>query len=335
MQIHATEKEILSGKTTDIYFHRAEEILKAENKNPEVVAEIWAKNLPDDYKWGIFTGLEEALQLFNNLDVDIWSLPEGSLFYPREPVFTIKGKYLDFASLETPLLGFLCQASGISTKAARCRIAAKGKQILSFGARRMHPSITPVIDRYAYSGGVDGVSAVLSGERLNIRPQGTMPHSVILILGDTERAAIAYDNAVSEEVPRIILVDTFSDEKVETLRVAKAIGEKLNAVRIDTPSSRRSSWAGIAREIREELNLKNYRNVGIFVSGGLDEYTITNLNPWVDGYDIGTSLSDAPTINFNLDIVEIEDDPVTKKRGGSWNEMDFRMRKMREEKDCI
>ena len=57
MQIHAKHKEILDGKTTDIYFHRTEEILKKEKENPVVKAEIWAKKFPQNYEWAIFTGL--------------------------------------------------------------------------------------------------------------------------------------------------------------------------------------------------------------------------------------------------------------------------------------
>ncbi|MEA1913540.1 MAG: nicotinate phosphoribosyltransferase [candidate division WOR-3 bacterium] len=313
MQIHATLKEILSCSTTDIYFHRAEEILKKENKNPEVVVEVWAKNFPDNYPWCLFAGLGEVIDLLKGKEVDLWALPEGSLFLEREPVMTIKGKYLEFGSLETPLLGYICQASGISTKAARCKIAAGERAILSFGARRMHPSITPVIDRYAYLGGVDGVSAILSGERLGIKSKGTIPHSVILILGDTKAAALAYDRAIPEGIPRIILVDTFRDEKVDALRVANALKERLDAVRIDTPSSRRGDLALIAQEIRGELDLRGYKDVGIFASGGIDEKEIVKLNPWVNGYGVGTSLSNAPTINFSLDIVEIQGKPVAKK----------------------
>lgn len=313
MQFHATYDEIITGKTTDIYFQRAEEILKSEKKNPEVVVEVWAKHLPENYKWAIFTGLEEALQLLSGKNIDVWAFPEGSVFYAKEPVLTVKGKYLTFASLETSLLGYLCEASGISTKAARCKVVAKDKTILSFGARRMHPCITPIIDRYAYLGGIDGVSSTLSGEKLNIIPQGTIPHSVILILDGTKKAAIAFDRSIPKEVPRIILVDTFRDEKVEALRVAKALRGKLNAVRIDTPASRRGDLSLIAREIREELDLNNFNDVGIFASGGLDEKDIAGLNPWVNGYGIGTSLSNAPTINFSLDIVEIENKPVAKK----------------------
>lgn len=313
MQFHATHKEILEGKTTDIYFHRAEEILKKQKRNPEVTAEIWAKDLPDGYKWAIFTGLHEALQLLENKNLDIWALPEGSAFLEREPILTIKGKYLDFSKMETPLLGYLCQASGISTKAARCKIAAKEKSVLSFGARRMHPSIAPVIGRYAYLGGLDGVSAILAAEKLNIEPKGTVPHAVILIMGDSVKAALAYDKAIPKGVPRIMLVDTFGDEKFESIRLAEKLKDKLDAVRVDTPSSRRGNLNLIVRETREELDYREFNDVGIFVSGGLDENNIKELNPWVEGYGVGTSLSNAPTINFSLDIVEIEGKLLTKK----------------------
>ncbi len=313
MQIHANRKEILNGKTTDIYFRRAEEILKKEKKNPNLTAEIWAKKFPQNYKWAIFTGLNEALELFANKKIDIKSLPEGSVFFENEPVLTIKGKYLDFAKFETPLLGYICQASGISTKAARCKIEAGNKTVLSFGARRMHPAITPVTDRYAYIGGIDGVSAVLSAEKLNLTAKGTIPHAVVLIMGDTLKAAIAYDKTVAKGIPRTILVDTFGDEKIEAVRLAENLKNKLNAIRVDTPSSRRGSLPSIVREIREELDNRDFKNIGIFVSGGLDEHSLKELNPYAEGYGIGTSLSNAPTINFSLDIVKIEDKLVSKK----------------------
>ena len=313
MRIDTNHKDILNGKTTDIYFQRAEEILKKEKKNPFVTAEVYARKLPSDYKWALFCGLSEMVELFKGKKIDIQALQEGSVFLEKEPVLTIQGKYLDFARFETPLLGYICQASGISTKAARCKISAEGRTVLSFGARRMHPAITPVIDRYAYMGGVDGVSAVLSAKKLNLEAQGTIPHSVILIMRDTLKAAIAYDNAIPGDIPRIILVDTFGDEKIETIRLAEKLKNKLDAVRVDTPGSRRGDLSEIVKEIRKELDNRGFKNVEIFVSGGLDEFSLPELNPQVNGYGIGTSLSNAPTINFSLDIVEIEGKLITKK----------------------
>ena len=59
--------------------------------------------------------------------------------------------------------------------------------------------------------------------------------------------------------------------------------------------------------------MRGLSDVGIFVSGGLDEYSLKELNLFSEGYGIGTSLSNAPTINFSLDIVEIEGKLVAKK----------------------
>src|SRR5436190_1151227 len=83
-----------------------------------------------------------------------------------------------FGVLETALLGLLCQASGVATVAARCKIAAEGRPVFSFGARRMHPAISPMVERSAYIGGCDGVASVKSAEVIGIQPVGTMAHAV-------------------------------------------------------------------------------------------------------------------------------------------------------------
>ena len=212
----------------------------------------------------------------------------------------------------------MCQASGVATKAARCRIAAEDRTVLSFGARRMHPALAPMIERACYVGGCDGVSTVLAAEIMGIPPTGTMPHALVLMLGDTLDAAWAFDQVVPPEVMRIVLIDTFADEKFETLRIAEAMGEKLFGVRFDTPSSRRGDLVELMREVRWELDLRGHQEVKLFASGGLDEESILELNPVCDGYGVGTSLANAPTVNFAFDIVEIEGVPVAKrgKRSG-------------------
>lgn len=315
----ATPDEILAGRTTDVYFERTLEVLEAEGADPDVVVEVRAKSLPDGWPWALLAGVEEAAALVAGRDeVALRSLPEGGLFEAGEPVLVAEGRYRAFAELETPLLGVLCQASGIATAAARCRIAAGDRSLLSFGARRMHPAITPMIERAAWLGGCDGVSALASAELLGIDPTGTMPHALVLCLGDTLRAAEAFDAAVDEDVPTIVLIDTFEDEKFEVLRIAEALGDRLDGVRFDTPSSRRGSLPAILREVRWELDLRGYGHVRFFASGGIDEAAIAELNPWCDGYGVGTSISAAPTVDFSLDIVEIDGEPIAKrgKRSG-------------------
>ncbi|RMG60027.1 MAG: nicotinate phosphoribosyltransferase, partial [Deltaproteobacteria bacterium] len=234
-----TAEEIRAGRTTDVYFVRTLEILRQRGLDRvPVKAEIYLKGLPSNYEWGIFAGVEEVASLLEGRGVRLSALPEGSLFFPGEPVAVIEGAYGEFAEMETALLGILCQASGIATKAARVKEAAGDRIVLSFGARRMHPALSVFIDRYAYIGGCDGVSVILSAEKLGIPPTGTIPHALILVMGDTVEAMRAFDEVVPPEVNRICLIDTFQDEKFEAIRVAEAFGEKLFAVRLDTPSSR-------------------------------------------------------------------------------------------------
>jgi len=170
-----------------------------------------------------------------------------------------------------------------------------------------------MLDRAAYIGGCDGVSTVLGAESLAERHSGTMPHSLALILGDTVKAAQSFDKRLPSEVPRIVLVDTFGDEKVESLRVAQALGKRLHGVRLDTPSSRRGDIRKIVEELRWELDLRGFQHVRIYVSGGLDEPQVAALEDILDGFGIGTSLSNAPVLDFAADIVEIEGKPIAKK----------------------
>ncbi len=309
----ASEKEIRSGKVTDVYFDRAVEILKAKRIDKRVKAEFVVKQFPDDYPWGVFAGLEECTEILHGMNVTVKALEEGTIFQADEPVMVIEGRYLDFCVYETPLLGLICQASGIATKAARCRLAAGDKRVVHFGARRMHPVITPMIDRSSYIGGCDGVATVKGAEFLGLPAAGTMPHSVILLFGDTVEATKAFDEVISKKVNRIALVDTFNDEKFETLRVAQALGKNLYGVRLDTPGSRRGSLLAIAKEVRWELDLHGCKGVRIFVSGGIDEESILELNEVVDAYGVGTSISSAPVLDYAMDIVEIENVPIAKR----------------------
>jgi nicotinate phosphoribosyltransferase len=260
----------------------------------------------------VFAGLDELMSLLEGREVTVQSLPEGSVFYPEEPVLTVSGRYLSFGILETAILGMLCQASGVATRAARARLAAEGRPVYSFGARRMHPAIAPMIERAAYIGGCEGVSSVKSAELIGLPPVGTMAHATILILGE-ERAFKAFDRVVDRKIPRVALVDTFSDEKVGAVMAAQVLGDRLAAVRLDTPSSRRGDMQSILREVRWELDAMGFPNAKLFVSGGLDEQKLRPLNRYADAYGIGTAVSNAPVIDFSMDIVEVNGQARAKR----------------------
>ena len=317
MFLTADPKEVLEGRITDVYFERALAILKAKGINPVVKAEFIAKELPHEWPWAVLTGTSEAVELMKHLRIKVRAMREGSVFYPYEPVMEIEGRYQDFCVYETALLGLICQASGVSTQAARMKKLAGDRLVMSFGARRMHPVLAPMIERNAYVGGCDGVAVAKSGEIIGEDPMGTMPHSLILCMGSTVEAIKAYDEVLDPKLKRVALIDTFQDEKFEVLNVAQALGDRLYAVRFDTPGSRRGNFYRILEEARWELELRGYNHVQFFVSGGIHEEDIPVLNPLVHGYGIGTAISNAPVIDFAMDIVEVDGKPLAKR--GKWS----------------
>jgi len=317
----ASEEDIKSGRTTDVYFVRTSEVLRAKGKNKvRVTAEVTAGGVQDGLGWGVLCGIEEVARLFEDVPVDVYAMPEGSIFRPtdargvRAPVIAIDGAYKDFCILETPLLGFICQESGVATRAARVRIAAGEKPVVAFGVRRMHPALAPALDRAAYIGGLDGVSSLLGAEVIGAEPMGTMPHALMIVFGDQVEAWMAFDEVMPTEVPRVALVDTYFDEKIEAVMAAEALGERLQAVRLDTPGSRRGRFADIIREVRWELDLRGHNHVQIFISGGLDAESVKLLgDAGADAFGVGTYISGAPPIDFALDIVEVEGRPAAKR----------------------
>lgn len=309
----ATWKEIKEGRVTDIYFERTKKILEAKGIDLHVRAEFIAHVLPSNWPWAVLAGVEECAEVLKDLPVDVRMMKEGSIFYTLQPTMEISGKYLDFGQYETTFLGLICQASGIATMAARCKKAAGKKEVISFGARRVHPTIVPLIERNAYIGGCDGVSAVPGAKLIGKEPVGTMPHSLILIMGDTVKATKAFDEVIEPKVRRVSLIDTFNDEKIEALNVAGELGDKLYAVRLDTPRSRRGDFLEIMKEVRWELDLRGYREVKIFLSGGINENNIERYNPIADAYGVGTAISHAPVVDFSMDIIEIDGNPLAKR----------------------
>jgi len=309
----ADPKDIKEGKMTDVYFKRTMEILHARAIDKKVVMEMFTRKLPKDWEWSVFAGVEECAQLLEGLKVNAWMPNEGTIFKATDPIMYIEGMYTDFGMFETSILGLVCQASGIATMAARCRKAAGEKVVASFGARRMHPILAPMIERNAFIGGCDGVATVTGAELIGEEPVGTMPHALILIVGDTVEVVKAFNEIIDKKVGRVALIDTFNDEKFEALRVAEAMGKDLFAIRLDTPSSRRGDFKDILKEVRWELDIRGYKDVKLFASGGIDEYSISDLNEIADAYGVGTSISNAPVVDFSYDIVEIEGKPFAKR----------------------
>lgn len=317
----ASEEEIRNGKTSDIYFLRTKEILEKEGlAHKRAYAEFTLGDLPNGWEWGVFCGLDEVITLLAGLNVDLYAVPEGTIFTPKDingvrlPLMAIDGPYGEYCVYETPALGLICQATGVATKSALVKKAAGDALVLAFGVRRMHPAVAPMLDRAAYVGGCDGVSSLIGAKAICKPPMGTMPHALVVVFRGQKEAWRAFDKHMPKDVPRVALIDTYSDEKEEAILAIETLGKRLDGVRLDTPSSRRGNLADIVREVRWELDIRGYKDVKIIVSGGMDEGRIPELKAaGASGFGVGTAISNAPTVDFAMDIVEFESKPCAKK----------------------
>lgn len=305
----ATHEEIRTAQTTDIYFLRTLDILKhLDLDHTEVVAEIFPR------KEGLLSGMDEALALLKDKPLDIWALEEGETFEKKDTILRIKGLYKDFAVFETTLLGMLASASGWATASRRVKEACGDKFFLCFGARHVHPSVAPVMERAAVVGGAGGASCILAAKLSGIEPSGTVPHSAMLIGGDTLKIAKAYDEIADENHKRIVLVDTFKDEVEEALRIAKGLKGNLYGIRLDTPSERGGVTPGLVREMRAKLDLEGFTEVKIFVSGGLTPERIELLSQaGADAFGVGSYISAASPIDMTMDLKVVNGQPVAKR----------------------
>lgn len=314
MPFDMLEPDVISaGRATDAYFDRTVETLDAADRNPSVVAEVSADQFPSG-NFEVFAGLKDAANLLADRPVDVHALPEGTLF-DGGPVLRISGPYRTFARYETALLGFLSHASGIATNALKARQAAPDVPIHSFGTRHVHPAIAPVIERSALLAGLDGFSNVAAGDLLDREASGTMPHALLLCFGPGNQTAAfqAFDAAVDSEIPRVALCDTFADEVTESRLAVEALGDGLDSVRLDTTSSRRGDFRHIIKEVRWALDAAGHEEVSIFASGGLGPTELRDLSDIVDGFGVGGYISNADPIDFSLDIVAVDGDPVAKR----------------------
>ncbi len=305
---------IITGDTSDVYFVRTVEILKKEGLDPVATMEVFPSRA------GILCGMEEVKALLEKIlpedNREVWALADGEPFERKEVVLRITAPYQSYGIYETVYLGILSHCSGWATAAKECVDAAQGIPVISFGARHVHPLVAGIMDYSAIVGGCAGCSSILGARLAGIQPSGTMPHALIIVMGDAARATLAFDRHMPPEVPRIALVDTFKDEPEEAVIVAQAMQGKLQGVRLDTPGERGGVTADLVKETRARLDLAGFKNVKIFVSGGLSperiKYFIESGAP-VDYFGVGSYISDARPIDFTADLHAVEGKPIAKR----------------------
>jgi nicotinate phosphoribosyltransferase len=312
-RLFAPSEDTLSGRNADIYFLRSKQIMDAEGLAPEVTMEVFPNGD------GLLCGMREVLALLARVlpeDAQVEALAEGVPMQAKEVVLRIRAPYPTFAIYETAILGILASESGWATAAQACVQAAAPVPVISFGARHVHPDVSARMEYAAMVGGCAGCATPMGAALAGIQPSGTIPHALILCMGDTVAAMRAFDRIVDPSVRRIALVDTFKDEAEEALRVAHALGDRLWGVRLDTPAERGRVTPALVTEVRARLDQAGFQHVKIVVSGGIDPARIQLFkarNAPVDAYGIGSAISGAAPIDFTADIKMVGDEPRAKR----------------------
>ncbi len=323
------------GYYSDTYFNRSRQILDQDGHHPVVRMQVFQRNT------AVLCGVDEALAILKlcsgrrNADGswdDGWSrlrvlaLFDGDVVEPYETVLAIEGDYATFAHLETCYLGVLSRRTRIATNARDIVDAAAGKQVLFFPARFDHHLVQTGDGYAAYISGALGVSTDANAEWWGARGMGTVPHALIAAYGgDTVLATMKFAEYVDREVNVIALVDFDNDCVRTSLNVAKALGDRLWGVRLDTsgtlvdasivPQMGTFRPTGVnsqlVRNVREALDREGFPKVRIVVSGGFNAQKIRTFERErvpVDGYAVGSAFFDrAGAFDFTADIVALED----------------------------
>lgn len=241
---------------------------------------------------------------------EIRALPEGTLFFPDEPLLELRAALLPAQLLETIVLNELHFQSLVAAKAARFVDAAAGRALVDFSLRRTHRGDAGLrVARASYLAGFDSTSNVLAGRDYGIPIAGTMAHSYVEAFEHELDAFRAYARAYPDR--SILLVDTY--DTLEGVRRAAtaglelaAQGHRLAGIRLDS-----GDLLELARGARRILDEAGLRDAIVFASGGLDERAIDALvaaGAPIDGFGVGSALgtsSDAPSIDMAYKLVEV------------------------------
>ena len=325
-----------AGYYTDQYFNRARRVLEAEARAPLVTMQVFQKQ---DV---LLAGTDEAVAILKLCladgyrweDLEVLSLGDGDRAAPGESVMLIRGPYPAFAHLETLYLGALARGTRVATGTRRAVEAAWPAPVLYFAARHDHWAVQMADGWAAHVAGAGGVSTDAQGAWWGGRGQGTLPHSLIAAYsGDTVAATAALARRVPDSVRVVSLVDFDNDCVGTALKVARALGDKLYAVRLDTAENMvdrslaaeaEADGAGgrelrgvnrwLVHKVREALDRNGFGHVRIVVSGGFDGARIRRFRTDgvpVDAFGVGSSLIRGQ-VNFTADVVKVGDDAVAK-----------------------
>lgn len=254
--------------------------------------------------------LEELLQF--HFQGNVYSMKEGALIFPDEPLIRVEGTIMEAQLVETAILNFMNYQTLIATKASRIKQVAPNDILLEFGTRRAQEADAAVWGaRAAYIGGFDATSNMLAGKMFSIPTKGTHAHSWVQSFSSEQEAFDAYATVMPNDVT--LLVDTFDTLRsgvpnaIKTAKKLEAEGSKMVGIRLDS-----GDLAYLSRQARKMLDDAGLDYVKIVASNDLDENTIMDLKlqgAAIDTWGVGTQLitaSDQPSLGGVYKLVEIE-----------------------------
>jgi nicotinate phosphoribosyltransferase len=342
-----TEQSLL---LTDLYELSMLEAYAAHGMTETAVFELFVRKLPPGRGFLMAAGLEQAVQFLETMRFtpddlawlrgsglfssafldglqalrftgDVDAMPEGTVFFPDEPVLRVTAPLPEAQLVETRLINLVHFQTVIASKAARMVLAAPGKQLVDFGLRRAHGAEAGVMAaRASYLAGFSGTATVLAGREFGIPVVGTMAHSFVQAHDDE---ATAFEHfAQVRPTALTLLIDTYDTERGAAIVAAlaprlAARGITISAVRLDS-----GDLAAHARAVRGILDAAGWPGIHIFASGGLDEDSLLLLcrdGAPIDGFGVGTSLttaSDAPALDCAYKLQEYAGRPRRKLSEG-------------------
>ncbi len=311
----------ISALTTDFYELTMMYGYFKKGINPQVVFDMFYRTNPFNGGYVVFAGLEDLIQnieafRFSEEDIgylrslnkfdepflsylsefrfngNLYSMEEGSIVFPNEPLLRIEGTLIETQLIEGMLLNTINFQSLIATKASRMVHAAKGAPILEFGLRRAQGADGAIsASRAAFIGGCVATSNTLAGKTFDIPASGTMAHSWIMSIGDELESFRIFADLYPDNA--VLLIDTF-DTLTSGIEHAITVGLELKekgkklSVRIDS-----GDLSYLSREIRKRLDRAGLEDAGIVVSNDLTEEiieTFVSESVPIDVYGIGTHL---------------------------------------------
>ena len=324
-----------SGYYSDKYFVRARDLLLSRGRGPIVTMQVFQK------RDAVVAGTDEAIGMlklcltegYDFADLEVRSLRDGDRASPWDSVMLITGPYPAFVHLETLCAGVLGRRTRIATNTRAVVEAAWPKPIMFFPARHDHWRVQTGDGWAAHVAGAIGVSTDAQASWWGSSGIGTVPHGLIAAFGgDTVAATAALADSLSDDVMIVSLVDFDNDSVTTSLAVARALGERLWGVRLDTSGTMvdralrdemgdfdpRGVNSRLVHKVRDALDGAGFGHVRIVASGGFSAARIRAFEEAgvpVDLYGVGSSLMGG-SYDYTADIVLVEGEP--KAKAGRW-----------------